>query len=192
MTENVMITSKQNFYGTEVLIGYSKSRRAFGSFAYASYVMLQNKKYPAVILSIPATILCNLCPNVMAWIIGHEVGHILNGDLDNVTSNAYGIADYEERMNGEIPEKEFNADRVGWDICTEEERKGVIEEFPYMMLVFKANWPEDYQRVRKEFDIRTHVLGFGIRPVSKEELEVFAKKYDALRKEYIRVRGLTA
>lgn len=192
MLENVMITSKQKFCGTEILIGYSNSRLAFGTFAHTIYTTLEGKVYPTVVLSIPATFLCSLCPNAMAWIIGHEVGHILNGDLENITPNAYGIADYEERMSGIIPQKEFDADRVGWEICTEEEREGVIKEIPYLMLIFKANWRADYERVREEFNIRTRALGFEIGSVSKEELRRFAKKYDALREEYIRVRSLMA
>lgn len=60
------------------------------------------------------------------------------------------------------------------------------------MVILKTNWPGEYKRVREEFGIRAHALGFEIGAITREELEVFAKKYDTLRKEYIRVRGLTA
>lgn len=81
----------------------------------AQYIQVDGRDiYPAVITSIPAVAMASICPNVFEFFMGHEIWHIMNGDLV-MDLNASGIMDSEERIRGEIPEKEFKADKFSWD-----------------------------------------------------------------------------
>lgn len=186
MTENIIITNAQNFYGIDVLIGYSFSSLAVQTFAHATYSTINGQTYPTVVLSAPAMMLESICPNVMAWIIGHEVGHIVNGDLDTVKPDATGIANYEEIINGGIPEIEFRADRFSWDNLDEEAKEGVKREIPYLLVVLGSVFSAaDFERVDKQFRIKARALGFEISTITRKELDMFAEKYNALREEWI-------
>ena len=153
----------------------------------ATYAMYEGKEIPAIIFSFPALALwfCDSCKNVMYWIINHELGHIVNGDIDLEIDPGYKyeIPDYEERVRGEIPEREFKADRFSWDTCSEEQKEGVKKEIPYLLALFEAVYGT--KKSTRKFKIRAQALGFEIGSTTNEGLEVLEKEYNEARERIV-------
>lgn len=170
------ITGKFELGGKEILTAYSFSDTVNSTFMCAHYMQTKNGIYPTVTASVLAVALGTICPGIIEFFMGHEIGHIMNGDISMEDCGSHNIMDYDKRIRGEIPEKEFKADRFSWDYWIDEDvKQNLGKEFAYLNLLIPM-W-ENRDEVENEFKTRAQVLGVEIATLTEEEQEEFKKRY---------------